>query len=442
MLPAMNEPVALDVAAPATPRREGWLALSAWSIVAAFGTYFCMYAFRRPFAAAAYDPATFGDLGGKSALVIAQVLGYTLSKFIGITFIAGLRPERRAAWILILIASAEAALLLFALLPPRWGWLCLFLNGLPLGMVFGLVLGFLEGRRLTEALTAGLCVSFIVADGVTRSVGAALLEAGVTEHWMPFVAGLLFAVPLMICVWMLTRIPAPTRADVAARCPRAPLDRAERRRFLRRYAGGLAALVFAYLLITVLRSLRADFALELWTALGTRPEATVFARSELLVGSAVIVLNGLVVLVPGNGRAFSVAMGLSIAGVLVIGVTLALGVGASSPFAFMVLIGLGLYLPYVAVHTTLFERLIAMTRDRGNLGYLMYLADAAGYLGYAGVVLARQAWLARQASDAPADVDFLGFFCTTSAVIAGAALLLLLYCWRYFIRHPATSAAF
>jgi len=30
------------------------LGLSAWCLVAAFGTYFCMYAFRRPFTAAEY----------------------------------------------------------------------------------------------------------------------------------------------------------------------------------------------------------------------------------------------------------------------------------------------------------------------------------------------------------------------------------------------------
>ena len=50
-------------------------------------------------------------------------------------------------------------------------------------------------------------------------------------------------------------------------------------------------------------------------------------------------------------------------------------------FPFMVLTGLGLYLPYVLVHTTLFERLMAVTRDGGTLGFLMYLADSAGYLG-------------------------------------------------------------
>jgi len=58
-----------------------------------------------------------------------------------------------------LIAVAELAWVLFGLLPRSFGISCLFLNGLPLGMVFGLVLGFLEGRQLTEAFVAGLCAT-------------------------------------------------------------------------------------------------------------------------------------------------------------------------------------------------------------------------------------------------------------------------------------------
>ncbi len=84
----------------------------------------------------------------------------------------------------------------------------MFLNGLSLGMVFGLVIGFLEGRRMTEALTAGLCASFILADGATKSVGTWLLDRGIGEGWMPGVAGLIFFPPLLLFVWMLSKIPA------------------------------------------------------------------------------------------------------------------------------------------------------------------------------------------------------------------------------------------
>src|SRR5262249_58328888 len=94
-------------------------------------------------------------------------------------------PHRRATLLLGLIAVAEVALLLFGLTPAPFNLVWLFCNGVPLGLVFGLVLGFLEGRRHTEALAAGLCSSFIVADGVTKSAGAALPGRGGAGVWVP-----------------------------------------------------------------------------------------------------------------------------------------------------------------------------------------------------------------------------------------------------------------
>jgi hypothetical protein len=407
------------------------LSLSAWCIVAAFGTYFCMYAFRKPFTAAGYSGTDLGWVDFKTVLVTSQVLGYTLSKFLGIKVVAEVLPHRRVALLLGLIAAAEVALLLFGLTPAPWNLIWLFCNGVPLGMVFGLVLGFLEGRRNTEALAAGLCSSFIVADGVVKSAGSALLHAGVSEYWMPFVTGLVFVPPLLLFAWMLTRIPRPSRRDVEARSERAPMNGAERWDFFHRYATGLSLLVLVYLLITILRSVRADFAPEIWSGLqGAVPPAT-YAWSEIAVGAGVLVLTGSMVLVADNRRAFFTGLALAMAGAGLVGVALAAQQGgALSPFAFMVLHGIGLYLPYIAVHTTIFERLLAMTRDRGNIGYLMYLADSFGYLGYVGVLLARNVLGPGQ--------NFLGFFLTLSWVLAGACLLLLLPCWRYFATHTAT----
>ena len=129
------------------------LARSAWCAAAAFGTYFCMYAFRKPFTAAKYDDTTFLGIPYKSILVIAQVLGYTLSKFVGIKVVAEMplrqMPLRRRVAILLgLIAAAEVALLLFAVTPAPFNAFWLFVNGIPLGMVFGLVLSFRESRGI------------------------------------------------------------------------------------------------------------------------------------------------------------------------------------------------------------------------------------------------------------------------------------------------------
>ena len=135
---------------------------------------------------------------------------------------------------------------------------------------------------------------------------------------------------------------------------------------------------------------RTDFAPEIWAALGVKVDAGMFTRSELLVALGVLAVNGLIVLVRDNRRAFFLALSIALAGLGIIALTLvAHTAGRIPPFAFIVLLGFGLYVPYVAVHTTIFERLIAMTRDRGNIGYLMYLADAFGYLGYVGVMVVR-----------------------------------------------------
>ena len=399
--------------------------LSAWALVAAFGAYFCMYGFRKPFTAATYEEQTLWGFDYKAVLVTSQVLGYTLSKFIGIRVIAEMRAEQRARTLWLFVGGAQAALLLFALVPAPWNLLCLFLNGLPLGMVFGLVLGWLEGRRVTEVLTAGLCASFILADGVTKSVGAYLLVLGVTAYWMPFVAGLVFALPFSVFVWMLQRIPPPNQTDIAHRNERAPMTRRERRALFAKYATGLSLLIGVYLLLTILRSVRADFAPEIWNGLGFVGQPAVFTRSELFVMFGVVTVNGLAVLIRNNRRAFFAAMGTALLGFVLAGIAL-LGLrgGWLDGFAFMVLIGLGLYLPYVAVHTTVFERLLALMGDKGNIGFLMYLADSFGYLGYVAVMLGR--------SVVPTNRDFLAFFVWMAGIVTVLAVLLLLGSWIYF----------
>ena len=401
-------------------------------MLAAFGSYACMYGFRKPFTAGAYADSAWGG-GFKAWLVTAQVLGYTVSKFVGIRIIAEMKPERRAWMFLGLVGMAELALLLFAITPVPYNAAWLFFNGLALGMVFGLVLGFLEGRRLTEAFVAGLCASFILADGVTKSVGTLLLNHGIPERWMPFGAGLLFVLPLAGFVWMLRQIPAPSAADIAARSERSPMTHGDRLAVLRRHGVGLGLITLAYLLITVLRSIRADFAPEIWASLGTTGQPGVFTRSEIWVALGVVSINGLVCLVRDNRRAFFLALFLCMAGLGLVVLSLsALNAVKIAPFAFMVVFGLGMYLPYVAVHTTIFERFIALTRERANIGYLMYLADAMGYLGYVAVMLGKRVWRA--------DGDFLGFFTATSWVVVIASLLAFGCAgWLFARKFPTTA---
>ncbi|MEC7264794.1 MAG: DUF5690 family protein, partial [Bacteroidota bacterium] len=68
--------------------------------LAAFGTYFCMYAFRKPFSVATFEGLSYFGVNYKILLVIAQVIGYALSKFVGIKVISELKPNRRLMYLI------------------------------------------------------------------------------------------------------------------------------------------------------------------------------------------------------------------------------------------------------------------------------------------------------------------------------------------------------
>jgi hypothetical protein len=230
---------------------------------------------------------------------------------------------------------------------------------------------------------------------------------------------------------MLTQIPRPSAADVAERSERAPMSAADRWQFFARHATGLSVLVLAYLLINVLRNVRNDFAPEIWRGLGVEAVPALYTYSEILVAFGVVVLNGMAVFIRDNRRAFFTANAIALGGLLLVIGALVARTNCLDAFSFMVLIGLGLYLPYVAIHTTIFERLIAVTRDRGNIGYLMYLADAFGYLGYVGVMIAK--------NFVQVEGDFLGFFVALSWAIAlGGIALFVLFAAYFALRVTRT----
>lgn len=177
--------------------------ITVYAGVCAFAVYFCMYAFRKPFTVTIFEGMEFWGTSYKIWLVTSQVLGYTLSKFYGIRFISSLNKRKRGSTILLLIFFAWIALLFFAVTPAPFNIIFLFLNGFPLGMVWGIVFSFLEGRRTTEIMGLVLTTSFIFSSGFVKSVGKMLLLDGqVSELWMPFMAGIFFVPPLVLFTWL------------------------------------------------------------------------------------------------------------------------------------------------------------------------------------------------------------------------------------------------
>lgn len=380
-----------DREAPAASRRESYALTTAHLTLAAFGAYFCMYAFRKPIAAARFDGATFLGTGIelKTALLVGQVVGYAVSKYLGIVVCSTLSARARAATLVAFVALAEAALVLFAVAPGGWKVAAMFLNGLPLGMVWGLVVRYLEGRRSSEILLSGLSISFIVSSGIVKDVGLWTMDRwGIAEAWMPAVTGALFFLPFVACVALLEAARPPDAGDVAARRERRPMGRAERRAFLRRYALGLAPLMLLYLFLTAYRDFRDNYGIEIFAQLGYADTPALFTRAEAPAGLAVLVAMGLLVLVRDNVRGLLATYGLMALGlVLVLATTLAFRSGHVSGMTWMVGVGAGSYLAYVPVGAVFFDRLTAAGGSAGTAVLGIYVADAIGYTGSVGTQL-------------------------------------------------------
>lgn len=357
-------------------------ALALFATLAAFGVYSCMYAFRKPITAATFSGIKYWGFDYKVLIVLAQIIGYTLSKFIGIKVVSEVSPARRASVILGLIGLAEIALILFPILPRPWNVACLFLNGLPLGMIWGIVFGFLEGRRVSDLMGLGLSISFIVSSGIMKSLGLWTMSAwGITEFWMPAVTGALFLPLLGVCLWVLAQLPPPSTEDIAARAKREPMNAKQRFAFVREFGIGLVLLIGAYVLLTAYRDLRDTFMVEILRDLKANQDASIFARIELMVGLSVLVLLASFWNIRDSARAFFTYHIIIALGALVVGVsTWAFQHGIITPFWWMFATGLGGYLGYVPYNSVLFERLLAAFRQVGTAAFLITVADSFGYL--------------------------------------------------------------
>lgn len=365
--------------------------LSVMAAISSFGAYTCMYAFRKAFAAGTFSGLQYLHVDYKVWLVIAQVIGYTLSKFYGVKFISELKPGQRAKYILMLIGIAWLSLLFFSIIPAQYNIICLFINGFPLGLIWGLVFSYLEGRKSTEFMAAVLSISLIFASGFVKTVARVLMGSfHISEYTMPFITGALFVIPLLLFVFMLELMPQPTPEDIQLRTKRLPMDAAERKSFLQRFLPGIILTLIIYVLLTIMRDVRDSFEVEIWNSMGIK-DNTIYTKIDTIISVVVLVAMSLLILVKKNLKAFRLIHVMIISGCLLIGIgTVLFTFHLIGPMAWMTLAGLGLYLGYVPYNAVFFERLLASFHYKGNVGFLIYVADSMGYLGSVSVLLVKE----------------------------------------------------
>ena len=408
-------------------KNNSWV-LSVVAGLAAFGTYSCMYAYRKSFAAGTYSGMHLWGLDYKVVLVIAQVFGYMLSKFVGIRVVSGINLKYRLIAIISFMAWAWLALLGFALVPPPYNVVFLFINGLPLGMIWGLVFSFLEGRKSTELMAAIMASSLVFASGFVKSVGRTLLQDfHMNEFWMPFFTGLLFALPMCLFLYLLSQLPEPNEEDIKLRTKRVAMTNKERHEVVRNYWPGLVCIVSAYLLLTIVRDLRDNFEVEIWSSLGFAKQPSIFTQIDFPVALFILAILASLILVKNNMKAFILLHHILLIGLSIAGIAAILFLNSLiSPVVFMSLAALGLYLAYVPCNSIFFERMISAFKINGNVGFVMYIADATGYLGSVGILLYKQFTAAH--------ISWLQFFIYGLLTIWITGSLFVLLSLRYFTK--------
>lgn len=389
----------------------------------AFLAYTGMYAARKAFLAGQYEE--IGDLGSfhfKTLLIISQVMGYMLSKFIGIKVVSELSVGKRFGALVSLVGFSILMLMAFAIVPDWLKPVAMFLNGLPLGMIFGIVLIYLEGRRNSELLVAGLSATFIFSTGFVKSIGLWLMGSfGIPELWMPFATGLLFFPMFIASSFILSKVQGPSTLDIELRTERKPMERADRIKFLKKHGGAFLFLVLIYVLLTIVRDFRDNFIVEFWKELGMSGQPELITFTEIPIAMVVLLISAAGILILDNKSAFRSGMFLTLLGAaLMILATILFGNQLMDPILWMIVSGFSIYLPYILFHCLIFERFIAVLRFKGTVGFLFYIADAFGYLGSVGIMLYKEL--------ASPLVSWVNFFTRLNLVSGMLIILFVLAC--------------
>jgi len=406
------------------------LKINIYAAIVVFLAYTMIFGFRKSFTVATFDGIMVAGYSYKTILVIAQVLGYMLAKFYGVKYISELKRTGRGVIILVLTGISWLSWLFFALVPAPYNIIFLFINGFPLGMLWGVVFSYIEGRRGTDFIGATLAVSFIFASGFVRTAGGWLmLEFQLSEFWVPFYTGLLFAVPLLLFVYLMEKIPLPSAQDIAERMERTPMNAEQRNAFIKRFLPGLAACILIYVFATIFRDIRDNFGAEMWKEMGYFNQPAIFTKTETPITLIILVLIGSMVMIRNSFKALMLAHVFIGLGFLLAGCsTLAYVTGNLSPLWWMTTVGLGLYMIYIPFNAVFFERLIATFKYAGNVGFLIYLADSFGYIGSVGVLLSKEIFKVQ--------LNWVTFFSNSVIVLSVLGLLLTVFSGLYFkLKH-------
>jgi hypothetical protein len=316
----------------------------------------------------------------------------------------------------------------------------MFLNGLSLGCMWGVIFSFLEGRRVTDLLVSLLGVSIVISSGASKSVGLFVMnEMQINVFWMPAIVGAIAIPFLVLMAYLLKKLPSPTKEDIELRTERVTLNAEERKSLFKRYSPILLLLFTGNLLLLVLRDIKEDFLVNIIDM--SDHSSWLFAQVDSVV---TVVILGLFALLTFFRNNFNVIIGLLL--MVVVSCIFMSYISYNyetlelSTVTWLFVQSLTLYISYLAFQTIFFERFIACFKIKGNVGFFIAIID---FIGYAGTVLFL---LGKGLLDRGTDTDWFAFYNNIAfsvsllcVVLFTAASLLLIKEYQYSVTGKRAS---
>lgn len=217
----------------------------------------CLFGFRRPWAVITQfdDISDFQGLDPKIWLSISHFSGVATGKLA--TIFVSARTTKHLLIIPIIISLAWIALGLSGG-DTTAVVMCLFVTGLAVACAEP---GIHPGQSHNGILTAMLSSGYGIGSGLSKFVGANLLELGVPQLWMPAASGLGYMAPTLLVLYLVSKISPPQVKNKDKKLPQSQnqLD------FIQKFWPGMILLFLMEFMTFTLVSVRDIFQSDIWS---------------------------------------------------------------------------------------------------------------------------------------------------------------------------------
>jgi hypothetical protein len=191
---------------------------------------------------------------------------------------------------------------------------------------------------------------------------------------------IIFLIPAIIFSYLLEKMPKPSNEEILANAPRTALTKSERKAINKKYFGFLFAIILLYGFLTLLRDIRDNFGAEIMSGLHIY-NAKNLTQLESIITIIMLVSIPFISRVKNHYNAIlTTIVATFIGGLICISTSILFKNQVIDGMGLLLFSGGGIYVGYILINISIMNRLIGFNGTPANSGFLVYMADSAGYL--------------------------------------------------------------